>query len=79
MSIRKQIPDKTLQKSVIQQFTCKEVSASRIKVNVSGGVVTITGSIDFDHQRRAIVNAASNVNGIKNVVDQLRVERKRRN
>lgn len=79
MSLRKQIPDKTLQKSVIQRFTRKGVNASRIKVSVHGGVVTITGTIDFDHHRRAIVNAANDVNGIRSVVDQLQVERKRRN
>lgn len=79
MPIRNQIPDKTLLKSVIQQFTRKGVSAVRIKASVSGGTVTIAGTIDYDHQRRSILNAANSVTGVRNVIDQLCVEKKKRN
>lgn len=78
MSIRNQIPDKTLLKSVMQQFIRKGVTAGRIKASVSGGTVTIAGTIDYDHQRRSILNAANGVTGVRNVVDQLRVEKTKR-
>ena len=77
--MRNQIPDKTLLKSVIQQFTRKGVNAVRIKASVSGGTVTIAGTINYDHQRRSILNAANGVTGVRNVIDQLRVEKKKRN
>ncbi len=62
----------------MQQFTRKGVSAVRIEASVSGGTVAIAGTIDYDHQRRSILNAANSVSGVRNVIDQLRVEKKKR-
>lgn len=79
MPLRSQIPDKTLLKSVLQNMTGKGVNVSRIKATVQSGSVTITGTIDYDHERRSITNSVNSITGVKRVVDQLQVEKKKRN
>jgi len=79
MSMKNEIPDKTLLQNVMKQFVRKGVNAVRVKASVSRGTVTIEGIIDFDHQRRSILSAANAVTGVKNVVDQLRVGKNKRN
>ena len=78
MSFKNQIPDKTLLKSVLQNMMRKGVKANRVKATVQSGSVTITGTIDYDHERRSIVNSVNTTSGVKRVVDQLRVEKKKR-
>lgn len=79
MSLQNQIPDKTLLKNVLQRMMRKGVNSSRVKATVHGGAVTITGTIDYGHERRLILNAAKGIAGVKRVVDQLQVEKKKRN
>jgi osmotically-inducible protein OsmY len=45
----------------------------RIVVSSQNGDVTLTGSIQFAHQRSAATQAAANVPGVRRVVDQLKV------
>jgi len=78
MSLRKQIPDKELLKSVLQNMTRKGVNPSRVKATVQSGTVSIVGAIDYDHQRRSIINAVGSITGVKRVIDQLRVEKRKR-
>ena len=74
-----QVPDKTLLKNVLQRMTRKGIGSARIKATVRSGDVTIAGTIDYEHERRSILNSVNSVSGAKRVVDQLRVEKKRRN
>lgn len=78
MSLRNEVPDKTLLKSVLQSMTRKGVNAHRVKATVQAGSVTIVGTIDYDHERRLITNSVSSITGVKRVIDQLRVEKKKR-
>lgn len=79
MTIRNQIPDKTLLKSVLQNMTRKGINSSRVKATAQSGSITIAGTIDYDHERRSILNSVSSITGVKRVIDQLRVEKKKRN
>ncbi|MCA9216246.1 MAG: BON domain-containing protein [Planctomycetales bacterium] len=74
-----QIPDKTLLKNVIQRMARKGISSARVKATVRNGDVTIAGTMDYEYERRSILNSVNSVPGIKRVVDQLRVEKKKRN
>ena len=78
MTIRDQVPDKTLLKSVLQSMTRKGVKTNRVKATVQAGAVTIAGTIDYDHERRLIMNSVSSITGVKRVIDQLRVEKRKR-
>lgn len=73
MSMRDQIPDKTLLKNVMEQFIGQGVSAVRLKASVSDGTATIEGIIEHDHQRRFIISTANSVTGVKKVIDLLQV------
>ena len=75
---RNQIPDKTVLKSVLQRMTRKGTSSSRAKVTVRSGDVTLAGTIDYEHQRRSVLSSANSIPGVKRVIDQLRVEKKKR-
>lgn len=46
-----------------------------IRVSVHNGTVTLSGSLEFDLQRKAAVHAATGVNGVQRVVDQMTVMR----
>ena len=72
-----QIPDQTVLKSVLQKMTRKGTSSSRVTATVRSGDVTLTGTIDYEHQRRSVVSSATNIPGVKRVIDQLRVEKKK--
>jgi len=78
MSLRNQVPDKTLLKSVQQSMTRRGANSARIKATVLSGSVTIAGTIDYDHERRLIINAVGSITGVKRVIDQLKVEKKKR-
>ena len=74
-----QVPDKTLLNNVLQRMTRKGISATRVKATVRNGDVTIAGTIDYEHERRSILSSVNSVPCVKRVVDQLRVEKKKRN
>ncbi len=78
MTLKNQIPDKTLLRSVLQNMMRKGTNSSRVTATARSGDVTITGTIDYEHQRRPILNSANNITGIKRVIDQLRVEKRKR-
>ncbi len=44
-----------------------------IGVTVDSGVVTLTGDVDTAEQRQRIGDAASSVNGVKSVINNIRV------
>ena len=73
------IPDKTVLRNVLQKMTRKGTSSSRINAAVRNGDVTIAGTIDYEYERRSILSSVNGVPGVKRVVDQLRVEKKKRN
>ena len=46
---------------------CKVVASSQ------GGTVTLTGKIQYEHQRNSCIQTARRVEGVQRVVDQLQV------
>ena len=71
------VPDKTL----LQQVNKKLAQAgmtSHITATVSGGYVTLTGTLQYANQRRLIARKAGQVNGVRQVVDQMTVKERKR-
>ena len=68
------IPDKTINQKVTQQLSARGMrSPCKIAVQTAKGVVTLSGDIEFEHQRIAAVQAARHLDGVSSVVDRLNV------
>src|SRR3989339_2150669 len=52
---------------------------SKITVTVRNGHVTLSGTLQYDTQRRSLLNAARGAVGVRNVVDQLQTKPKEKN
>jgi osmotically-inducible protein OsmY len=66
--------DRALSLQVTQKLAMRGLrTPCRIVVSSQNGDVTLTGSIQFAHQRSAATQAAANVPGVRRVVDQLKV------
>ena len=68
------IPDRSIDQKVGQQLSnhgmrppCKVMASSK------GGTVTLTGKIQYEHQRNSFIQTARRVEGVQRVVDQLQV------
>ncbi|TWT93904.1 BON domain-containing protein [Stieleria varia] len=78
MSFGNKVPDKTLQVNVIRKLAQKCAGSNRIDASVRGGDVTLTGSIKNEFERKPILRCVSAVQGIGRVVDQIRLEVKKK-
>jgi osmotically-inducible protein OsmY len=66
--------DRTIVQQVTQRLATRGLrSPCRIDVQSRGGEVTLTGSIQYPHQRSAALQAASTATGVRHVVDNLKV------
>jgi hypothetical protein len=79
MALHKEvIPDKVLLKQVNQRLMRAGLGAGcSVRVTVRNGQVTLAGTIQRDLQRRPAVRAATGINGVRQVIDQLKVETKK--
>ena len=73
------VPDKLILKKVNQRVSRTGTgSQSNVKVEVRNGVVTLTGTIQHEAQRRHILKAARGSGEAGRVVDQLQVKSRKR-
>ena len=71
------ISDKTINQKVTQELSARGMRAPcSIAVQTAKGVVTLSGNIEYEHQRNAAVQAARHLDGVSRVVDQLHVKPK---
>ena len=74
MTLGKQVPDKSLLRSVSQKLMQKAAGGgSKINASVSSGVVTLSGVLAQEHQRRMIMSAMTGISGVKRVIDTMSV------
>jgi len=67
--------DRTIEKQVSQRLATRGIrSPCRIDVHSRNGEVTLSGDIQYPHQRATARQAASTATGVKNVVDHLLVK-----
>jgi osmotically-inducible protein OsmY len=80
LSSHDRVPDKSIVRKVNQRLERVGLgSQSRITVTVRNGQVTMSGTLQYDTQRRSILNSARGVEGVRNVVDQLQSTPKKKN
>lgn len=64
--------DRTIALAVTQRLATRGIRAPcRIDVQSRNGEVTLSGSIQYPHQRAAAMQAASTTSGVRHVVDRL--------
>ena len=74
MSRPGEVSDKSILQKVNQRLMTTGTGSQRgITAAVSNGTVTLSGGIQYEHQRRGVVRAASSVTGVRRVVDQVQV------
>ena len=73
MAFGKQVPDRELTKSVNKKLLQRAGSGCKITATVASGMVTLSGVLEQDYQRRALISAMTGINGVKRVVDTMTV------
>lgn len=67
--------DRTITQQVSQRLATRGLrSPCRIDVQARNGEVTLTGNIQYPHQRAAAMQAASTAEGVRHVVDRLTIK-----
>ncbi len=68
------ITDRTIDQKVGQQLANRGMRPPcKVAASSHGGTVTLTGKIQFEHQRNLCMQMARRVEGVQRVVDQLQV------
>ena len=69
-----EIPDRTLDQQVAQKLSNRGISApSQVVVSTRRGEVTLSGAVQYPHQKNAAVQAANSVMGVRRVIDNMTV------
>ncbi len=67
--------DRLILQRVNHQLSSRGIrNPCHVEASIKNGDVTLGGTIQYEHQRRAAVQAATGVNGVKRVTDQMRVK-----
>jgi osmotically-inducible protein OsmY len=77
MAIGDRIPDKTLLKQINKKLM-QGGASTKVRASVNGGYVTLTGTLQYENQRRIMVRKATQVSGVRHVADQMAVQPRRR-
>jgi osmotically-inducible protein OsmY len=71
---RDKVPDHVVDQKVGRQLASQGIHPPcMVTISSRNGTVTLSGKIQYEHQRNAAVRAARNVDGVQRVVDQLQV------
>jgi hypothetical protein len=65
--------DKELLKSVNRRLERSGMGRARVAATVQRGIVTISGLLQFENQRRPLTQAVRSIAGVRSIVDQLRL------
>lgn len=77
MGIGDRVPDKQVLQGVNKKLR-QAGSQSKVSASVSGGCVTLNGTLQYENQRSQIVRKMHQVNGVRQVVDQMTVPQRKR-
>lgn len=77
MPIGNRVPDQTLLREVNKRLM-RAGTQTKVTATISSGSVTLTGSLQYETQRRVLIRAANQVGGVRQVVDQMTVQPKKR-
>ncbi|NUQ61687.1 MAG: BON domain-containing protein [Pirellulales bacterium] len=74
MHPKNHIADKAIIQNVSHKLSRAGMATTcQITVLCQNGDVTLSGTLQFDHQRRTAISAARSAEGVRRVIDQLRV------
>jgi len=65
--------DKELLKSVNRRLERSGMGRARVTATVQRGIVTISGLLQFENQRRPLTQAVRSISGVRSIVDNLRL------
>ena len=77
MALGNAIPDKTLLRDVNKKLL-RAGTQTKVTASVNGGCLTLTGTLQYEIQRRPILRAVNQVSGVRRVVDQMTLKAKKR-
>ncbi len=77
MAFGNQVPDRTLLREVNKKLM-RTGTQTKVTASISGGCVTLTGALQYEHQRRTLIRATTQVSGVRQVLDQMTVQTRRR-
>jgi osmotically-inducible protein OsmY len=67
--------DKNIVQQVTQRLATRGIrTPCKIDVQSKNGEVTLTGNVQYAHQRTAAMQAASSASGVRHVVDRLTIK-----
>lgn len=70
-----EIPDKTITQQVSQKLSNRGInSPSQVNVNTRRGEVTLSGTVQYPHQKNSAVQVATSIMGVRRVIDNLTVK-----
>jgi hyperosmotically inducible periplasmic protein len=77
MQRRNPVPDRLIAAKAAVQLVNRGIrSPCEVTVQVRRGVVTLSGKVEFEHQRTAAIHAVRQIDGANYVVDHLSVMQK---
>ncbi len=71
------VPDKDLLKSINKRLV-RIGAPTKVMAEVSQGVITLTGQLKYDAQRKQIVKAVGATSGVQQVIDQIQAAPKQK-
>jgi osmotically-inducible protein OsmY len=75
MPAKKQVADKDILRQINQRLLKASLGAhSHVVVQVHKGDVTLSGTLEYQNQRKAVLRASRSVDGIRRVVDVMTVK-----
>jgi osmotically-inducible protein OsmY len=71
---KNQLPDHTLADRARRQLSNRGLRAPcEINVQVQSGVVTLSGKVEYAHQKQTALRAARGLEGARSIIDQVQV------
>ena len=66
--------DDHITRLVNNKLSSRGFASQHLKVQTSNGMVTLSGGVQFAHQRKAALKAIAGLTGVRRVVDQMTVK-----
>jgi osmotically-inducible protein OsmY len=66
--------DNHITRNVMNKLASRGFGQSHLTVQTSNGLVTVTGSVQYAHQKQAAMKAIAGMTGIRRVVNQMTVK-----
>jgi osmotically-inducible protein OsmY len=68
------VPDKSIDQKVAHQLVSRGFRAPcNLVVQTRGGVVTVSGKVEYEHQRVAVLHVIRGIDGVVHTVDHMQV------